>query len=274
MRSRTQKITPQKAQQWLDETNKSNRPLSRPVLRSFADAMERGDWKVTHQGIAFDTNGVLVDGQHRLAAIVEADMPVEMTVFTEVPPGTFDVLDTGKRRNAADALAIGGEKYPHMLASMIRTVYLYEHRPDAAWSGRSATVTNHQILDTLSAHPRLRDFIALGERISDATGMIKSAAGAASYLVEQVNKRGRLDDWYDGIIDGAGLAKNDPRLTFRNTMFRMARKEAGQVQRRHDTREHMTLYLKAFNAWAKGETLPRLRYTARESVPAVATPSS
>jgi hypothetical protein len=60
-------------------------------------------------GIAFDTNGVLVDGQHRLAAIVEADLPVELTVFTEVGQGAFDVLDTGKRRNAADILAIEGE---------------------------------------------------------------------------------------------------------------------------------------------------------------------
>jgi hypothetical protein len=52
----------------------------------------------------------MVDGQHRLAAIIEADVPVDITVFTEVPDGAFDVLDTGKRRNAADVLAIEGEK--------------------------------------------------------------------------------------------------------------------------------------------------------------------
>jgi hypothetical protein len=51
---------------------------------------------------------VLVDGQHRLAAIIEADLPIEVTVFTDVGAGTFDVLDTGKRRNAADVLAIEG----------------------------------------------------------------------------------------------------------------------------------------------------------------------
>jgi hypothetical protein len=60
---------------------------------------------VTHQDIAFDSNGVLVDGQHRLAAIIEADLPVEMTVFTDVEPDNFDVLDTGEKRNAADVLA-------------------------------------------------------------------------------------------------------------------------------------------------------------------------
>src|SRR6185503_17546608 len=72
--------------------------------------MRRGEWMVTHQGIAFDTRGVLVDGQHRLAAIIEADVPVELTVFTDVGEGTFDVLDIGKRRSAADVLAIEGEK--------------------------------------------------------------------------------------------------------------------------------------------------------------------
>jgi hypothetical protein len=53
-------------------------------------------------------------------------------------------------------------------------------------------------------------------------------------------------------------------------MFSMARKQAGVVQRRRDTREHVALYLKAFNAWATGEPLPSLRFTAREPVPPIA----
>src|SRR5438552_7073950 len=130
-----------------------------PVVRAFAEAMRRGDWLVTHQGIAFDTNGVLVDGQHRLAAVIEADLPVEMTVFSEVEPDTFDVLDTGKRRNAADVLAIEGEKSTTMLAAMVRAVWLYQNRRDASWSGSGAAVTNHQIVQTLQAHPRIREFV-------------------------------------------------------------------------------------------------------------------
>src|SRR6266545_1760562 len=117
VRSRVQTITPARAAEWL-EANTTNRPLSRAVVRLFAEAMRRGEWLVTHQGIAFDVNGVLVDGQHRLAAIIEADRPVELTVFSEVAEGTFDVLDTGKRRTAADVLAIEGEKNSTMLAAM------------------------------------------------------------------------------------------------------------------------------------------------------------
>ena len=137
MRSRVQTITPKKALEYL-EHNTANRPLSGRTVRDFAQAMRRGEWRVTHQGIAFDTTGALVDGQHRLAAIVEADVPVEVTVFSEVPEGAFDVLDTGKRRNAADVLAIEGEKSAVMLAAMVRTVWLYENRPELNWSGGDA----------------------------------------------------------------------------------------------------------------------------------------
>lgn len=270
MRSRVQTITPAKAAEML-AANTSNRPLSKPTVRSFAEAMRRGEWMVTHQGIAFDTNGVLVDGQHRLAAIIDADMAIEMTVFTDVGEGTFDVLDTGKRRNAADVLAIEGEKSSTMLAAMVRTVWLFENRPDLSWSGGSAAVTNHQIVQTLEQHPQLREFFGQAEQIASATGMIKSAAGAASYMVSTANKRADLTPWFDGIIEGAGLDKGDPRLAFRRVMFAQARKQAGQVMRRRDTREHVALYVKAFNAWATGERpMPPLRFAAREAMPAIA----
>jgi hypothetical protein len=176
VRSRVQKITPARAGELL-EANTANRPISKSTVRAFAEAMRRGDWLVTHQGTAFGTNGVLVDGQHRLAAVIEADLPVEMTVFSEVEPDSFDVLDTGKRRNTADVLAIEGEKSTTMLAAMLRTVWLYRNRPDASWSGGGAAVTNHQIVQTLEANPKIREFVPVGERIAAETGMIKSAAG-------------------------------------------------------------------------------------------------
>jgi hypothetical protein len=63
--------------------------------------------------------------------IIEADQSVELTVFTEGEEGTFDVLDTGKRRNAADVLTIEGEKSTTVLAAMVRTGHAIP-RPPAA----------------------------------------------------------------------------------------------------------------------------------------------
>jgi hypothetical protein len=116
-------------------------------------------------------------------------------------------------------------------------------------------MSNHQIVQTLEEHPKLRDFLSLGEQIASSTGMIKSAAGASAYLVEQATRRTHLSPWYEGIIDGAGLQKGDARLLFRRVMFNMTRKQAGQPMRRRDTREHVALCIKAFNAWRTGITV-------------------
>ena len=269
MRTRVQTITPAKAAEML-EANTSNRPLSQSVVQSFAQAMQRGDWRVTHQGVAIDTNGVLVDGQHRLAAVIEADVPIEMTVFTDVPADTFDVLDTGKKRNAADALAIDGERSTLQLASMLRTVWLYDNRPEMSWAGGNASVTNHQILETLEQNPKIRDYVPVGEQLAHEIGMIKSAAGAASYLVSRPNSQKKLQPWFEGLIDGAGLSRTDARLKLRNQMLNMARRQATEVRRRRDTREHVGLYLTGFNAWAAGEKVSRLRYAPRDPMPAIA----
>jgi hypothetical protein len=268
MRSRIQTITPAKAVEML-QANTSNRPVSKRVVQTFAEAMRRGEWKVTHQGVAIDTNGALVDGQHRLAAVVEADMAVEMTVFTEVPADTFDVLDTGKRRNAADVLAIEGEQSTHQLAAMLRTVWLYDNRRDMNWSGGGASVSNRQILETLEANPTIRDYVAIGDSLASEVGMIKSAGGAVTFLVARPNGQKKVQPWLDGVIDGAGLERGDARLRFRNYMLGLARREAGEVRRRRDTREHVGLYLTAFNAWAAGEQLARLRFSARDAMPDV-----
>lgn len=133
-------------------------------------------------------------------------------------------------------------------------------------------MTNHQIVQTLEQHPKLRDFVGTGEQIAAATGMIKSAAGAASYLVSQASTAD-LSPWFDGIVEGTGLVKGDPRLVFRRVMFAHTRKQAGVVMRRRETREHVTLYLKAFNAWATGTVLTQLKYVPREPVPPIATPT-
>lgn len=57
----------------------------------------------------------------------------------------------------------------------------------------------------------------------------------------------------------------------RRVMFNMARKREGQPKRRRDTREHVGLYFKAFNAWATREPLTQLRFAPKDLLPAIAT---
>jgi hypothetical protein len=101
-------ITPDKALNWLENANPNNRTLSDAHVNRLARDMKEGRWILTHEGIAFSPEGILLDGQHRLWAIVEADMPVEMHVWFNVDPAALMAIDSGKTRSLADILRISG----------------------------------------------------------------------------------------------------------------------------------------------------------------------
>lgn len=72
-------VTPALAKQWL-EKNTNNRNVNFAKVKKMAKDMREGHWDTTHQGIAIATDGTLVDGQHRLMAVVESGVTVRMNV--------------------------------------------------------------------------------------------------------------------------------------------------------------------------------------------------
>jgi hypothetical protein len=95
-------ITPAMAKKWLETCNNANRPKRGWWFEAIAAAMLRGEWIATHQGIAFSKNGNLIDGQHRLSAIVKTGISIEMLVVTGVDDAAFGVIDCGIKRSTSD----------------------------------------------------------------------------------------------------------------------------------------------------------------------------
>lgn len=101
-------VTPALAMNWLDNANPNNRRVSDAHVQRLARDMKSGEWVLTHEGIAFDANGILLDGQHRLWAIVEAETPVEMHIWRDVTRDALMAIDCGKARNLGDILRLSG----------------------------------------------------------------------------------------------------------------------------------------------------------------------
>lgn len=105
MKTELQTITPELAKRYL-EHNKSNRPLRINTVAKYAIEMKMGRWDLNHQGIAFNELGELVDGQHRLRAIVESGCTVQMLVTLELPSDSGFNIDKLSCRKDGDTLAI------------------------------------------------------------------------------------------------------------------------------------------------------------------------
>lgn len=110
MESRIITITPDMAQAMLEKNMENNRRVNHDIVRRYARIMKAGGWNMTHQGIAFDNKGWLIDGQHRLEAIIQANVPVTMMVTygVERADGEALTIDMGRRRTTLNILQISG----------------------------------------------------------------------------------------------------------------------------------------------------------------------
>lgn len=104
-----EEVTPDLAKEYLT-LNKENRPLSQTKVDEWAKEMKQGKWRQTHQGIAFDWDGNLLDGQHRLAAIVASGRTVKLMITANLDPETYRVIDDGMARDSKDLLVVAYKK--------------------------------------------------------------------------------------------------------------------------------------------------------------------
>lgn len=98
-------VTPELAAKWL-ERNTRNRDLRNVIVERYAADMKAGRWMVTGDAIAFDKNGCVVNGQHRLWAVIYAEMAVPMLVAFDLEPDVVKVLDDHLKRGLTDVLKV------------------------------------------------------------------------------------------------------------------------------------------------------------------------
>lgn len=134
IKTRTLTISPQDAKEtWEDYQRRlaagtcQQRRLNVAQAEVYAKDMKSGAWALTHQGIAFDINGNLIDGQQRIYAIMLAGVPITMNVTTGIPVRhgrqlTIDAIDGGRSRGHADKLHIHGIKNANRVAASIKAI--------------------------------------------------------------------------------------------------------------------------------------------------------
>lgn len=94
----TELISPAKAAEYLATSRGNIRPLKESKVRNLITEIERGEWRLSHQGIAFDVDGHLIDGHHRLTAISRQPFDVTVMVARGVSIDALPKVDCGLTR--------------------------------------------------------------------------------------------------------------------------------------------------------------------------------
>lgn len=249
-------VTPQIAAEWLKD-NPNNRNLNAKLVADYAREMRAGLWLSNGETVKRAHDGVLLDGQHRLAAIVASDTAVEILVVEGLPYAAQDTMDSGRKRTTGDVMAIHGETNSNVLASVARRVWMWD------LGNRKFTNTDRpsstELLTVLEKYPSLRRSAEIGTRTNRSyRPAVATVVGTTHHILLQLDE-GACSEFFAQLGTGVELYDGHPILTLRNRLLR-DKVNAKNVP----FHQHVGLYFRAWNALREGRYLATIAHTAEE----------
>lgn len=272
IKARIMEITPQMATMWLERMGDINRPVSQANVDFLSQQIQTGAWEVNGEAIVRDEDERVIDGQHRLWAIIQAGKSVHALVVTGVKRKVFATFDSGKIRNAADALHIArvDNGNPNRLASALSWVEFWE----SGWSegreggvgGRKRRRTAAQAIALAKKYPSLAEYVSVPKdhgagaaaRMKLWRGNLIFARWATMQAKPNIARR-----FWDDVETGENLSKDDPAYQLRERLHGLSTAYGAKV----DPKIVLVWAIKAWNAAARGEKMSLLRFTEAETFP-------
>lgn len=245
-------ITPEVAEHYLT-FNTHNRNLRRNVVAAYADDIKCGVWSFNGDPIRFSSTGTLLDGQHRLAAIVESETPTSVVVIRGLANDQQHTIDTGARRSFADVLKLRGESHYITLATITRAVKQWEVAPGAQ---KSATYTNSQLLNVLDRFPWLREGCN-PLNLANANAGLPVSASAGPWFAFTMLDSEDCAHFFNRLSSDQGHHEGDPIYTLR----RLVLESKKNVKAERNIAYLSAVTIQAWNKFRAGEECKILRWT-------------
>ena len=115
-------ITPSGAEKLL-RGNERNRRLTGSRVTKLTRTIRGKRWVLNGASIIVDSKGRLVDGQHRLHAVVRSNQSIQTVLVTGVSPKAFETIDQGAKRSGADVFGIYGVDHPGLVSTAIGLIW-------------------------------------------------------------------------------------------------------------------------------------------------------
>ena len=259
MKIEKKKVTPKMAQEMLRE-NWSNRTIRNEHVDRIASDIREGRWELNGESLKFDNDGHLIDGQHRLLAIIEADKAAETFIVTDAPKSIQRTLGGVIARTFSDELTMRGVAYASVCSGAAKCAAIYDRFH--YWEPKH--VRQISITDQGNAFDRHEDAILAASKFvtrlygtNKGGGFLPTQTMMASQLVWMRRHDLTVADWFvEKAYTGMGLKHDDPVHLLRR-MF-----NPRDVRRRMGFNLRNAVTIKAFNYTCEGRKIGRLQWRA------------
>ncbi len=259
------RVTPAVARQWI-EHNDGNRNIRKSRVAKYADDMAAGRWQQNGDTFKFDTDGRMIDGQHRCFAIIESGATIDSFVVHGLPASAAQTLDAGAPRSASDALFYAGELHNHAkdIAAGLNawtswTEGRFTHARSTA-SAAAAKLSNAAMVEAWRDNPTVVSASVEAKAIYQRGLRLPVGALAVALVELRALDFEAANDFFDRIVELRTSGKGDPI----HTLITRIQDEMGPGRRMLPATALFMLF-RTWNAFVNGERLLKMQFGSSES---------
>lgn len=233
--------------------NASNRKMNDRNWQDIKSFIECGEWHFNGDTVKISPEGELLDGQHRLRAIIEANKPCLLTIVTGVPREAFAYIDTMRRlRSFGDVVHLkGAGKYQNDVGRALAWLCRYDRDIIPQMQMPENKIFNSDIELKFANCPRIQEAI---ERCAPAKPVVSHAMLACVYYVLlRANQQELAERMVNTLCDPTNVRSDDPFYHLRNWLINNKKKRGAAVNT-------MAVMIKACNAAYRGDTIKALMW--------------
>ena len=282
-------ITPELAKQILEKSEIRNRNVSHVTVDRYAEDMKRGKWDTENSStLAFDKKGNLIDGQHRLHALIKAGVTLTFACFRECSDEAFKTIDIGKSRSLQDFLFIdkiidGRSGRVGTILSRLYMVHFYNTITMYESAGRI-------VKSTATSYERLRRFItplssteiddvikkcsSLRQKSQSFLNETPCAVIILAYMRQYAITKNNIcliyinqfESFLESICSTSNLQVGSQELAYKNTILRI-RAKTKEIRIR--SAFQYTALVNAWNNHIRNKCSKNLSYTTEKYLPRI-----
>jgi hypothetical protein len=208
--------------------NPDNRNIRETKRDQYAADMRAGRWTLNGEPIIVSKDGLLNDGQHRLSAVIAANLCIPLTFMFGLDRESRYTVDQGAARSADAYLSMEGVENATASATIARLLIAFETTGGADLDGK--LVTNAAVRDRVHSDHRIieaaRYAVGIAKRAkSYAPGTV---IGFCFYQFSKID----CDDagqFLDSFCTGANLKPGAPALACRDRLLNMNKSRGPKI---------------------------------------------
>lgn len=249
-------VTPELANELLKLNMENNRNLTSSIVSKYSREMTEGQWMLSDP-IKFSTSAELIDGQHRLNAVIKSGTSQLFVFILGYPKDSAEVLDQGKKRTAKDIASIRGDSIGHTNISIFRMIYSMANDPSG--NNHSPVLPPRNVASACMIYKERLDFALnhRGKKNAVSYAPVLAAVFAAYPHENHQRLLEFLECWHSGVVvKGTG---DNAAIALRRTFEKMDRGASGRAIR-------VDIFGKAqsaLNAFLKNQNIQHVKGTSK-----------